>query len=87
MLASDLRSHTPTPKQLWVKSLQVQQLRQQLTYVDYRQAETDCEALAAQLLAAYPDERLRDFTFVAIPRGALSCSACCRTGSACHRPR
>ena len=71
MSASDPPQNPLTSKQLWVKSLQLQQLRRQLIYVDYPQAERDCEALAVQLLTAYPAEGLRDFTFIAIPRGGL----------------
>ncbi len=71
VIAPEPPHYPPSSKQLWVKSLQLQQLRRQLTYVDYRQAEADCEVLAAQLLAVYGDEGVRELVFVAIPRGGL----------------
>lgn len=49
----------------------VRQLRHTLRYVDYRQAEDDCEALAARLLAAYPRSELAGFAARGIPRGGL----------------
>ncbi len=38
-------------------------------YVDYRQAEQDCEVLAAQLKTRYGHDELRRFSYVPIPRG------------------
>jgi len=58
-------------KRLWVKAIQLGQIRRHLKYVDYWQAQRDCEALAGQLLEAYSMEALHDFSFVAIPRGGL----------------
>lgn len=46
-------------------------LRETVRYVDYRQAERDCEALACRLLAAFARQDLRRFSFRAIPRGGL----------------
>lgn len=45
--------------------------RQNRRYIGYRQAEQDCERLAAQLLALYSPEALARFACVAIPRGGL----------------
>lgn len=42
-----------------------------LKYVGYRQAERDCEILAAQILNVYPRSELDSFAFAAIPRGGL----------------
>jgi hypothetical protein len=44
---------------------------QHLRYVDYRQAERDCEQLAAKLVAEIGTDALRDFRFTGIPRGGL----------------
>jgi len=38
-------------------------------YVDYRQAECDCEQLAASILHIYSHHELESFSFTAIPRG------------------
>ena len=45
--------------------------KEQVRYVDYRQAEEDCEALAAQILREYPRSELDLFSFTAIPRGGF----------------
>jgi hypothetical protein len=42
-----------------------------LRYVDYKQAERDCEELAVRLLDRLGRDALSDFHFVAIPRGGL----------------
>ena len=42
-----------------------------LRYVDYKQAEYDCERLAAGLKQFYPGKDLDGFRFAAIPRGGL----------------
>lgn len=49
----------------------VRRLRHTLRYVDYRQAETDCETLAARLLDNYSRADLREFAVHGIPRGGL----------------
>ncbi len=49
----------------------VRRLRRTLRYVDYRQAERDCEALAARLLQAYPRRALEEFAVRGIPRGGM----------------
>lgn len=49
----------------------VRRLRHTLRYVDYSQAERDCEVLAARLLEAYSRRELRDFAVRGIPRGGL----------------
>lgn len=49
----------------------VRRLRQSLRYVDYRQAERDCEGLGARLLEAYSRSDLEAFDFWPIPRGGL----------------
>ena len=40
-----------------------------LRYVDYAQAERDCEQLAVELTRIYPGHELDQFSFTAIPRG------------------
>jgi coenzyme PQQ synthesis protein D (PqqD) len=45
--------------------------RASMRYVDYGQAEQDCERLAARLLEVFPREELASFRFAAIPRGGL----------------
>ncbi len=40
-------------------------------YVDYRQAEADCENLARKLIASYGRDKLRSFAWHAVPRGGL----------------
>ena len=50
------------------------QLREQsarMRFVDYAQAETDCEVLSARLLEHYSHSDLDSFSYVAIPRGGL----------------
>lgn len=42
-----------------------------LRYVDYDQAEQDCERLASQLIKQYGRDDLRHFHFAAIPRGGI----------------
>ncbi|UCF83252.1 MAG: PqqD family peptide modification chaperone [Desulfobacteraceae bacterium] len=42
-----------------------------LRYVDYPQAEADCEQLALQLVERFGSDALRGFHFMAIPRGGL----------------
>jgi hypothetical protein len=42
-----------------------------LRYVDYAQAEKDCERLAARLVERFGREELRSFQFAAIPRGGF----------------
>ena len=42
-----------------------------LRYVSYRQAEEDCELLAARLVKRFRREELRRFCFTAIPRGGF----------------
>jgi hypothetical protein len=49
----------------------VRRLRHTLHYVDYRQAERLCEALASKLLESYPRGGLRAFAVRGIPRGGL----------------
>ena len=45
--------------------------RATLRYVDYKQAEYDCEQLAANILQIYSEQELRAFSFIAIPRGGF----------------
>jgi Coenzyme PQQ synthesis protein D (PqqD) len=45
--------------------------KERVRYVDYRQAEEDCETLAATILQEYPRSELDLFSFTAIPRGGL----------------
>jgi len=59
------------PLRRWVKAVQCRQVKQQIVYVDYEQAQADCVQLAAQLAAAYGCGELREFAFAAIPRGGL----------------
>lgn len=50
------------------------QLRSQLShlrYVSYQQAEEDCELLGERLVSHFGTSEVRDFTYVAIPRGGL----------------
>jgi hypothetical protein len=49
----------------------LRRLRGHLRYVGYRQAEEDCEVLAAKLLELFPRSELGRFTFAPIPRGGL----------------
>ncbi|MBN1138599.1 MAG: PqqD family protein [Anaerolineae bacterium] len=42
-----------------------------LRYVDYRQAERDCEILAARMLQLYSRTELDSYSFLALPRGGL----------------
>lgn len=46
-------------------------LRSTLRYVDYRQAERDCEVLAAKILDCYPRPELDRWSFEAISHGGL----------------
>lgn len=50
---------------------QLEHLLPRLRYVDYPQAQQDCERLAAQILQRFRRDELRDFRFVAIPRGGF----------------
>lgn len=52
-------------------TLQMHQMISRLRYVDYQQAERDCEILAGKLLNHYGRDELNDFCFVGIPRGGL----------------
>lgn len=45
--------------------------RGNLKYVDYKQAEKDCEKLAANILDVYSPKELELFCFIGIPRGGL----------------
>ncbi|UCH92589.1 MAG: PqqD family protein, partial [Candidatus Aminicenantes bacterium] len=45
--------------------------RQTVHYVDYGQAERDCERLAAKLLDIYSRKELKKFSYTAIPRGGI----------------
>lgn len=45
--------------------------RDRLRYVDYRQAEQDCEILAAKVLERWSRSELDDASFAAIPRGGF----------------
>ena len=56
---------------LWALAVHFKSIQQQLRYVDYQQAQRDCEALASQVSALYSAQELSKFTFVAIPRGGL----------------
>lgn len=49
----------------------LRRLHGRVRYVDYRQAEEDCQALAAKLLEVLPRSELRRFTFAPIPRGGF----------------
>lgn len=49
----------------------VRRLRHTLRYVDYRQAERDCEKLAALLLEDYSRRELHQFACRGVPRGGL----------------
>ena len=49
----------------------VRRLRHTLRYIDYRQAESDCETLAGLLLGGYSRQELRGFAIHGIPRGGL----------------
>jgi hypothetical protein len=49
----------------------VGRLRRTLRFVDYRQAERECEVLAARILRDYPRSELEGFTVRGIPRGGL----------------
>lgn len=40
-----------------------------IKYVDYKQAEKDCERLASKILEVYSSKELESFCFMAIPRG------------------
>jgi len=52
-------------------AVQLQQSSETVHYVDYGQAERDCENLAAKLLDIYPRQELKNFSFTAIPRGGI----------------
>lgn len=45
--------------------------RENLKYVDYKQAEKDCEILAAKILEVYSVDEVQSFYFKAIPRGGF----------------
>lgn len=45
--------------------------RSNLIYVDYKQAEIDCEVLAANILETYNQKQLESFVFKPIPRGGF----------------
>jgi Coenzyme PQQ synthesis protein D (PqqD) len=45
--------------------------RTRLRYVDYRQAECDCEVLAEKILQTYSRREIGEFRFSSIPRGGL----------------
>jgi len=47
------------------------QFEKSIRYVDYRQAEQDCEQLATLILARFSRSDLERFSFSAIPRGGL----------------
>lgn len=49
----------------------IERARASLRYVDYRQAEQDCEVLAAKILRHFARSELERFSFTAIPRGGL----------------
>ncbi len=49
----------------------LERARATVRYVDYRQAEADCELLAEKLLAALGADELASAHFVAVPRGGL----------------
>jgi len=51
------------------KSIEI--YRANLAYVDYKQAEKYCEALAAQILKVYTPDEIQSFYFKAIPRGGF----------------
>ena len=50
---------------------QLEHILPRLRYVDYMQAQEDCEQLAAQLVQRFGRDELRGFRFVAIPRGGF----------------
>ncbi len=49
----------------------LRRMRDRLRYVDYRQAEQDCEILAAKILERWSRSELEGASFAAIPRGGL----------------
>lgn len=49
----------------------LRRVRDRLRYVDYRQAERDCEILAAKILERWSRSELERASFAAIPRGGL----------------
>jgi hypothetical protein len=65
--------HFDTAQRASIEALQGQMVQnvRNLRYVDYRQAEQDCEQLSARLVEAIGKEELRRFCFVGIPRGGL----------------
>lgn len=50
---------------------QLERIPPRMHYVSYAQAEKDCECLAEKLLESFGRNELRDFRFVAIPRGGF----------------
>jgi len=52
-------------------AVDLQQSRETVHYIDYKQAEQDCEVLAAKLLELYSPQELKDFFFTAVPRGGI----------------
>ena len=56
---------------LWSRIGSLNSLRTGVRYVDYTQAERDCERLAARILDVYPPEELISWRFIPIPRGGM----------------
>jgi hypothetical protein len=50
---------------------QLERVLPRLRYVSYARAQEDCERLAARLVERFGRDELRDFRFVAIPRGGF----------------
>ncbi len=52
-------------------SAQIGRVDQNARYIDYRQAEQDCEILAARLKERFGRRELRSFSFYPVPRGGV----------------
>jgi hypothetical protein len=62
---------SPEQQRLAQLSRMLGRLRNRLRYVDYRQAEQDCEILAGKILDRWPRSELEHASFAAIPRGGF----------------
>jgi hypoxanthine phosphoribosyltransferase len=68
---SNHNMHPKDKERLMALIISLKSYRNNLQYVDYKQAEKDCEILACKILEIYSLEELKSFFFKAIPRGGL----------------